>query len=39
MYPSGVDGNDLLAGKIVTVGLPGVKKDFYAFDYSYQGST
>lgn len=38
MYPSGVSGNDLLTGKIVTVGLPGVKKDFYAFDYSYQGS-
>lgn len=35
MYPEGVDDNDYLRGKIVTVGVPNIKKEFYAFDYSY----
>jgi len=35
MYPKGVDDNDYLRGKIITVGVPNVKKEFYAFDYSY----
>lgn len=40
MYPEGVNDNDYLRGKIVTVGVPNIKKEFYAFDYNYntQGS-
>ena len=33
-YPGGLDGLDL-KGKIVTVGIPGGEKSFYAFDYNY----
>lgn len=34
LYASGLDGDDHLNGKIITVGIPGEKKEFYAFDYN-----
>lgn len=33
-HPGGLEGLDL-KGKIVTVGIPGGEKSFYAFDYNY----
>lgn len=34
LYANGLVGDDHLNGKIITVGIPGEKKEFYAFDYN-----
>lgn len=34
LYADGLVGDDHLNGKIITVGTPGEKKEFYAFDYN-----
>ena len=34
LYADGLVGDDHLNGKIITVGIPGEKKEFYAFDYN-----